>query len=114
MVRAVNADVAVALAVTDDVVQRQLVMIIGGNTAYVALAASGAQGTVLAPVSNGYIIVPIIVGVALGDHISTLTAIGIAVVLFGVLSMSMQKKQVPEEEEAGSGAETRRSSFMGM
>ena len=68
----------------------------------------------LAPVSNGYIIVPIIVGAALGDHISTLTAIGIAVVLFGVLSMPMQKKQVPEEEEAGPGSAARRSSFMGM
>ena len=82
---------------------------VGGSGAYVALAAGGAQGTVLAPLCNAYLIVPIIVGSALGETIPTVTAIGMAVILLGVPIISLQKKEAHESQGG-----KRRLSLLGM
>ena len=66
-----------------------LLMVLGGNSAYVALASFGAEGTMLAPISNAYLVVPVVVGVALGDEVSVAESVGMAAILVGVPILSL-------------------------
>jgi drug/metabolite transporter (DMT)-like permease len=62
----------------------------GGNGCYAALAKSGMEGTTLAPIVMLYPIVPIFVGVALGELLSAITSIGLALILGAILVLSRE------------------------
>jgi drug/metabolite transporter (DMT)-like permease len=62
----------------------------GGNGCYTALARSGMEGSTLAPVVMLYPVVPILVGVALGEMLSALTCVGLALILGAILVLSRE------------------------
>jgi uncharacterized membrane protein len=63
---------------------------LGGNGCYTALAQSGMEGTTLAPTVMLYPIVPIVLGVALGEYLSALRSVGLGLLLGAVLVLSRE------------------------